>query len=176
MSAISDIDICYSDIGDKNVGLKTVIPILEVFRYRHQSPFQYPTLKKKLFLQSWVQIQQSPQPTVDCQSLDGLPSGMALCCRLSSEGRQRSIYKKHQKQLRKIISPGGFKPVPLEKVRKLYTTQLQCLSNEAGMSDIRYRIKLYSDIWYNVGLRSFSPISERFLSGSVRCRWSRISD
>jgi hypothetical protein len=29
-------------------------------------------------LQSWVQIQQSPQPTVDCQSLDGLPSGMAL--------------------------------------------------------------------------------------------------
>jgi hypothetical protein len=26
---------------------------------------------------------------------------MALCCRLSSEGRQRSIYKKHQKQLRK---------------------------------------------------------------------------
>ncbi len=52
-------------------------------------------------LQSWVQIQQSPQPTVDCQSLDGLPSGMALWCRLSSEGRQRSIYKKHQKQLRK---------------------------------------------------------------------------
>ncbi len=30
-------------------------------------------------LQSWVQIQQSPQPKVDCQSLDGLPSGMALC-------------------------------------------------------------------------------------------------
>jgi hypothetical protein len=53
-------------------------------------------------LQSWVQIQQSPQPTVDCQSLDGQPSGMALCCRLSSEGRQRRIYlKKHQKQLRK---------------------------------------------------------------------------
>jgi hypothetical protein len=52
-------------------------------------------------LQSWVQIQQSPQPTVDCQSLDGLPSGMALCCMLSSEGRQRSICKKHQKQLRK---------------------------------------------------------------------------
>jgi hypothetical protein len=26
---------------------------------------------------------------------------MALCCRLSSEGRQRSIYIKHQKQLRK---------------------------------------------------------------------------
>jgi hypothetical protein len=27
MSAISDIDICYSDIGDKYVGLKIVIPI-----------------------------------------------------------------------------------------------------------------------------------------------------
>ncbi len=26
-----------------------------------------------------AQIQQSPQPTVDCQSLDGLLSGMALC-------------------------------------------------------------------------------------------------
>ncbi len=44
-------------------------------------------------LQSWVQIQQSPQPIVDCQSLDWLPSGMALCCMLSSEGRQRSIHK-----------------------------------------------------------------------------------
>jgi hypothetical protein len=53
-------------------------------------------------LQSWVQIQQSPQPTVDCQSLDGQPSEMALCCMLSSEGWQRRIYlKKHQKQLRK---------------------------------------------------------------------------
>jgi hypothetical protein len=47
MSAISDIDICYSDIGDKNVGLKNVIPISEVFRYRHQSSFRYPILKKK---------------------------------------------------------------------------------------------------------------------------------
>ncbi len=42
-------------------------------------------------LQSRVQIRQSPQPTVDCQSLDGLPSGMVLYCRLSSEGRQRRI-------------------------------------------------------------------------------------
>ncbi len=30
----SDIDICYSDIGDKYVGLKNVIPISEVFRYQ----------------------------------------------------------------------------------------------------------------------------------------------
>ncbi len=49
MSAISDIDICYSDIGDKYVGLKTVIPISEVFRYQHQSPFRYPTFTKNLF-------------------------------------------------------------------------------------------------------------------------------
>jgi hypothetical protein len=46
MSAISDIDICYSNIGDKYIGLKIVIPILEVFRYRHQCPFRYLTLKK----------------------------------------------------------------------------------------------------------------------------------
>ncbi len=46
MSAISDIDICYSDIGDKYVGLKNVIPISEVFQYRHQSSLRYPTLKK----------------------------------------------------------------------------------------------------------------------------------
>ncbi len=51
-------------------------------------------------LQSWVQIQQSPQPTVDCQSLDGLPSRMALCCTLSSEGQQRSIYKKTPKTIK----------------------------------------------------------------------------
>jgi hypothetical protein len=48
MSAISDIDISYSDIGDKYVGLKNVIPISEVFRYRHQSSFRYPTLKEKI--------------------------------------------------------------------------------------------------------------------------------
>ncbi len=45
---ISDIDICYSDIGDKYVGLKNVIPISEEFRYRHQRSFRYPTLKKKI--------------------------------------------------------------------------------------------------------------------------------
>ncbi len=44
------------------------------------------------------------------------------------------------------------------------------------MSDIEYRIKLYSDIRYNVGLRSPSPISEVPISGSVQYRWSRISD
>jgi hypothetical protein len=35
--------------------------------------------------------EQSPRPTVDCPSLDGLPSGMALHCRLSSEGRPMRI-------------------------------------------------------------------------------------
>ncbi len=46
---ISDIDICYSDIVDRYVGLKNVIPISEVFRYRHQRSFRYPTLKKKIY-------------------------------------------------------------------------------------------------------------------------------
>jgi hypothetical protein len=44
----SDIDICYSDIGRKYFGLKTVIPISEGFRYRHLSPFRYPICKKYL--------------------------------------------------------------------------------------------------------------------------------
>jgi hypothetical protein len=50
MSAISDIDICYSDTGEKYVGLKNTIPISEVFQYRHQSSFRYQTLKKKNIL------------------------------------------------------------------------------------------------------------------------------
>ncbi len=52
---ISDIDICYSDIGDKYVGLKNVIPISEVFRYQHQSLFRYPTLKKKIYTSLQIQ-------------------------------------------------------------------------------------------------------------------------
>jgi hypothetical protein len=48
ISAISDIDICYSDIGRKYAGLKTVIPISEGFQYQHLSPFRYPKSKKYL--------------------------------------------------------------------------------------------------------------------------------
>ncbi len=44
---------------------------------------------------SWVRIQQSPQPTVDCQSLAGLPTGMALHFRLSSEWRQENMSYKN---------------------------------------------------------------------------------
>ncbi len=44
----SDINICYSDIGRKYVGLKTVIPISEGFWYRHLSPFRYPISKRYL--------------------------------------------------------------------------------------------------------------------------------
>jgi hypothetical protein len=49
---------------------------------------------------------ESPEPIVDCQFLDGLPSGMVLHCRLYSEGRQRRKKYKigllvHQKKLRK---------------------------------------------------------------------------
>ncbi len=46
---------------------------------------------------------------MDCQSLEGLPSGMVLHCRLSSEGwaAEENKYKKgplvHKKQLRKIF-------------------------------------------------------------------------
>ncbi len=56
---------------------------------------------------------------------------------------------------------------PLNRKRALCTTKLRCLSVKIGMSDIGYRIKLYNDIQYNVGLRSLSPISEVPISGSV---------
>jgi hypothetical protein len=112
MSAISDIDICYSDIGDKYVGLKTVIPISEVFRYRHQSPFRYPTFTKIPFKLS------------------------------------------------------GIEPTTLQTEWERYTTELRYFSTTC---DVGYRIKLHSDIRYNVGLRSLSPISEIPISGSVRC-------
>jgi hypothetical protein len=112
----SDIDICYSDIGDKYVGLKNVIPISEVFQYRHQSSFQYPTLKKK---------------------------DISLC---------------------------RFERTSLETESERFNTKLRSLSVCTQMSDIGYRIKVYFDILYNVGLRSLSPISEVPISGSVRYR------
>jgi hypothetical protein len=118
----ADIDICYYDIGDKYVGLKNVIPISEVFQYRHQSSFRYPTLKEKNF---------SP-------------------CRCES-------------------APFGFGS-------SRYNTKVLCMFISKGMSNIGYRIKLYSDIRYNVGLRSLSPISDILISGSVRYHWSRILD
>jgi hypothetical protein len=111
--------ICYSDIGDKYVGLKNVIPISEVFRYRHQSSFRRWRMKK--------------------------------------------------------ISPCRSKPAPLGMVSEHYNIKLMRLSVKIRMSDIGYRIKLHSDIRYNVGPRSLSPISEVPISGSVRYRWSGIS-
>jgi hypothetical protein len=112
----SYIDIRYSDIGDKYVGLKNVIPISEVYRYRHQSSFRYPILKKK------------------------------------------------------NISSCIFEPTSLGMVSERFNTKLLCLSVCSEMSDTGYRIKVYSDIRYNVGLRSLSPISEVPISGSVRYR------
>jgi hypothetical protein len=57
-----------------------------------------------------------------------------------------------------------------------YKSKLLCLSIKIGMSDNGYRIKLYSDIRYNAGLCSISPISEVPISGSVQYCLSRISD
>jgi hypothetical protein len=100
----SDIDISYSYIGRKYVGLKTVILISEGFRYRHLSPFRYPISKK---------------------------------------------YLSHQQD---------------SNSRHLFSQPLCCFIN-FWMSDIGYRIKVYSNIRYNVWLRSLqsdiklSPIS-----------------
>ncbi len=77
---------------------------------------------------------------------------------------------------KKIISSCRFEPTSLGKVSERYNTKLLCQLVRIEMSDIGYRIKVYSDIRYNVGLRSLSPISEVPISGSVRYRWSRISD
>ncbi len=49
----------------------------------------------------------------------------------------------------------------LGTVSERYNTKLLCLSIHIEMSDIGYRIKVFSDIRYNVGLRSLSPISWR---------------
>jgi hypothetical protein len=57
---------------------------------------------------------------------------------------------------KKIIPVGEFEPVPLSMVTEHYNAKPQC----RRMSDIGYRIKLYSDIRYNVGLCSLSPISK----------------
>ncbi len=69
-----------------------------------------------------------------------------------------------------------FEPAHLEAVSERFNYKLRCLSPTIRMSDIGYRTKSYSDIRYNVGFRSLSPISEVPISGSVRYRWSRISD
>jgi hypothetical protein len=87
----SDIDIYYSDIGRKYVGLKTVIPISEGFLYRHLSPFRYPISKKK------------------------------------------------------IITPAGF---------ELKTLVFSATVLIYEFLAVGYRIKVYSDIRYNVGFRS----------------------
>ncbi len=110
----SDIDICYSDIGDKYVGLKSVILISKVFRYRHQSSFRYPTLKKKKYFTLQIRTH-------------------------APWNGKRALYYK--------------------------ATVTACLDQDVG-----YRIKHYSDIRYNVGLRSLSPISKVPMSGSVRYR------
>jgi hypothetical protein len=85
MSAISDIDICYSDIGDKYVKLKNVIPISEVFRYRHPSSFRYPILKNKIFAAADL----NPCPLEWLASAITLSFCVCLCrviCRISDIG------------------------------------------------------------------------------------------
>ncbi len=62
MSVITDIDICYSNIGRKYVRLKTVIPISEESRYRHQSPYRYPLLK--LFFLIHAGLRSTPLDTI----------------------------------------------------------------------------------------------------------------
>jgi hypothetical protein len=48
----------------------------------------------------------------------------------------------------------GFEPKAHAYTGERITPQLLSLSINWGMSDIGYRIKVYSDIWYNVGFHS----------------------
>ncbi len=71
----------------------------------------------------------------------------------------------HQSSIRyptlkkKIIPPIGFEPGLLAMVSECYNTKLKCVSTKMWMSDIGYRIKLYS----NIHIMSDSALSVRFL-------------
>jgi hypothetical protein len=70
----------------------------------------------------------------------------------------------------KNICTFRFEPTSLGTVSERYNIKLLCLSVQIEMSDIGHRIKVYSNIQYNVGLCSLSLISEVPISGSVRYR------
>ncbi len=53
-----------------------------------------------------------------------------------------------------FVTPAGIEPKTLVFTGERLTSQPLCWSVTHGMSDTGYRIKVYSDIWYNVGLRS----------------------
>jgi hypothetical protein len=116
----SDIDICYSDIGDKYVGLKTVIPISEVFRYQHQSSFRYPTLKKTIL-----------QPS----GFEPPPLGMVSKC-YNTKLRFMSVQV--------AMSDIGYRRKLYSNIR--YNIGLHFLSPNIGSSDIRLNpISLVTD-------------------------------
>ncbi len=58
----------------------------------------------------------------------------------------------------KIISPTGLEPSPLRNLSNHYNTELLCLTVSIRMSDIAYRIKLFSDI----DIMSDSALSVRY--------------
>ncbi len=138
----SDIDISYSDIGTKYVGLNPLIPISEEFQYRHQLPFRYRT-----------------------KSISDIPIS--------------KIDKSFPIDPRKILSPNNF--ISLDSNPQLCV--VNPLSDHCATGTYKYWCRIS-----NIGQKfipisdimsfskHFSPISDVPISGSVRYRWSRISD
>jgi hypothetical protein len=76
------------------------------------------------------------------QSLDGLPSGMALCCRLSFERRQRGI-----EIIGTYVPPKTIK----KKILSLGLIQQSWIAQNINMVALLYGARLYRivGIWYN---------------------------
>jgi hypothetical protein len=144
MSAISDIDISYSDIGTKYVGLHVnpLIAISEEFRYWHQLPFRYRT-------KSLLDI---PISKID-QSFPNDPCKILLIIILSHWFWTHSLHVKY------LLS---------------YHCATKVCKFWCQISDMRQKFILMSDLMLDSA--HFSPISDIPISGSVRYRWSPISD
>ncbi len=139
MSAISDIDIPYSDIRTKNVGLNLFILIPKEFRYRHQLPFQYRTksISDIHISKIYKSFPNDPSKIIwNIIFLTGLdPTIFRLC--IASHHWATRIYK------------FWFRYIDQTKVYSYirYNVGLCTLQSDIGRSDIRLRpISLITDI------------------------------
>ncbi len=138
----SEIDISYSDIGTKNAGLKTFIPISGGIRYRHQLSFRYQTKS----------ISDIPISKIDL-SFPNDPSKIIMTFNFPH------LFQTHSLHVQYLAS---------------YHSATRICTYPCRISDFGQKFIPISDIMTDSAL--FSPISDVPLSGSVRYRWSRISD
>ncbi len=138
----SDIDISYSDIGTKYVGLNPHIPISEEFRFRHQLPFRYRTKS----------ISDIPISELD-KSIPNDSTKLPVMIVFSHWFWTHNLYGKN------LVSN--------HCATRVYKHGCQ-------ISDIGQKFIPISNMMSDSA--HFSPISDISISGSVRHRWSRISD